>query len=604
VSVTVVRFVFLAFASLLGVIVLAACTQTPNTAFVEHEALEDRLPLHRAKPIAAIVRDLAIRPPDPSLPTSLLQQIVAELRKADPGHKYEGATYRLSEHNALDRGWLLQTPNWWGRRAADLPAYEPDCPTCLPEIGLPECTSDSQCGTGACRPLRMLETVAADAGKKVCVGHSDETVDRLYRMVASARYRLDIASLQPVPDGRYLAALHRGLMQLARSGNTITVRVLIGIYPPLDADVEGLLEDLTRGLQAYPQSRLSVHVAAMRSCLDPRTCGFSWNHAKILVVDGREAVVGGHNMWTRDYLLDRPIHDLSMYLRGPAAGDASAFLDKQWAFVCAHNGDRKRAVEVRSLTPGDKSIGERCPARLFERMHDRLRRVGSVPVLAIGRMGAGINDDFANHNDLARDLMLGSARQTVRIVQQDFGFNFGQPQTVYPESSMERIADFLLKDQGDAFIVLSNYRARGRSGATYSNRLPIETTARKFREVARRRSTLPDPVLDALLCRRLHMAPFRFGPDDTWPDDVPIGSHAKFWMIDDRAFYIGSDNFYPVDLQEFGYIVEAKAAVADVLGEYWEPVWRWSSPHAISGSGAARCIFGAPDAGTGSAATR
>jgi phosphatidylserine/phosphatidylglycerophosphate/cardiolipin synthase-like enzyme len=590
----IVRFVGAALATL-----MAACAQIPNTAYTEQEALADRRPLRPSKPITAIVRDLGIRPPDGSLPTPLLQQLVVELRKADPANKYEGGTYRLSEHNALERGWLIQTPGWWGRRAADLPAYEPDCPTCLPEIGLPECTSDSQCGTGTCRSLRLLEAIPPQANKKVCVGHSDETIEGLYRLVASARYRVDIASLAPVPDGRYLAALRLALRQLARSGNKVTVRVLIGIYPPLEADAYALLQDLTRGLDAFPQSKVSVHVAVMRSCLDPLTCGnFSWNHSKVVAVDGRRAVVGGHNMWTRDYLLDRPIHDISMYVHGPAAGDASAFMDEQWDFVCTHDADRKRAIEVRSLTPGDKFIGRRCPPRLFERARDRLRRMGNVPVLAIGRLGAGIEDEFANHNDLARDLMLGAARRNIRIVQQDFGFNFGQPRTVYPESSMERIADFLLKDQGDVFIVLSNYRARGRSGATYSNRLPIDTTARKFREVARRRSTLPDAALDALLCRRLHMAPFRFGPDDTWPNNVPIGSHAKFWMIDDRAFYIGSDNIYPVDLQEFGYIVEAKAAVADVLGEYWEPVWRWSSPHAISGSTAARCIFSAPEAGT------
>jgi phosphatidylserine/phosphatidylglycerophosphate/cardiolipin synthase-like enzyme len=593
VNATAVRIACLAIA-----FALAACAQPPNTAYTEQEALEDRLPLHRTKPITSIVRDLELRPPDPALPAPLLQQLVGELRKADPGQKYEGTTYQLSEHNALNRGWLVQTPNWWGRRAADLPFFDPTCPTCLAEIGLPECTSDSQCGSGACRPLRLFEAVPADAGRKVCVGHSDETVDQLYRLVAATRYRLDIASLQPVPDGRYLAALRRGLLQLARGGRAITVRILIGTYPPVETDPLALLQDLSDGLDAYPQSRLSLHVAAMRSCLDPLRCGFSWNHAKIVVVDGRHAVVGGHNMWTRDYLLDRPIHDLSMYLRGPAAGDASAFLDRQWDFVCAYDHDRKRAVEVRSLTPGDRFIGVRCPPRLFERNRDRLRREGNVAVLAIGRLGAGINEDFANHNDLARDLMLGGARRSIRIVQQDFGFNFGQPQTVYPESSMERIADFVLEERGEVFVVLSNYRARGRSGATYSNRLPIESTARKFREVARRRSTLPDAALDALLCRRLHIAPFRFGPDATWPNNVPIGSHAKFWMVDDRAFYIGSDNIYPVDLQEFGFIVEAKAAVADVLGEYWEPVWRWSSPHAISGSTAARCIFAAPAAGT------
>ena len=42
---------------------------------------------------------------------------------------------------------------------------------------------------------------------------------------------------------------------------------------------------------------------------------------------------------------------------------------------------------------------------------------------------------------------------------------------------------------------------------------------------------------------------------------MPIANHAKFWMVDGRVFYIGSDNMYPVNLQEYGYIVDdAKAA--------------------------------------------
>lgn len=575
----------------LTLLLLGGCEQQPNTAFTEAEALADTLPLRQSKPITAIVRDMAVQPPDPSRPVPLLRQLVGELRKADPSLRYEGVTYRLSEHNALDRGWLVQTPNWWGRPAASLPVFESG----LGEIDLPECASDADCGNGSCRALKLLETVPQQAGKKVCVGHSDQTIDDLYRLVSSARYRIDIATLQPPPDGRYLAALRRALRRIAQSGNAVTVRVLVGQYPPLETDPLALISDLTDGLHTVPNSRLSVYVAAMRSCLSARTCGnFSWNHAKIVVVDGRHAVVGGHNMWTRDYLLDRPIADLSMHVRGPAAGDATAFADEMWDWVCRHDGHKHQAIEVRSLTPGDRTIGRRCPPRRLSLGRDQLRRPGNVPVLAIGRLGAGITEDFANHNDLARDLMFAAARRNIRIVQQDFGFNFAQPQTVYPESSMERLMDFVLRDKGDLFIVLSNYRARGRSGATYSNRLPIETTARKFREVARRRTNMPDAELDALLCRRLHIAPYRFSADATWPGNVPIGNHSKFWMIDDRAFYIGSDNIYPVDLQEFGYIVDSAAAAADVHREYWGPLWRWSSPHAISGAGAARCLFGEP----------
>ena len=65
-------------------------------------------------------------------------------------------------------------------------------------------------------------------------------------------------------------------------------------------------------------------------------------------------------------------------------------------------------------------------------------------------------------------------------------------------------------------------------------------------------------------------------------------------MVDDRLFYIGSDNVYPVNLQEFGYIVDDRRAAAEVLDAYWTPLWQWSRRAALSGEEAGRCIFREP----------
>ena len=82
----------------------------------------------------------------------------------------------------------------------------------------------------------------------------------------------------------------------------------------------------------------------------------------------------------------------------------------------------------------------------------------------------------------------------------------------------------------------------------------------------------PDPV-NALLCSHVHLAPFRFGPDASWPGGKAIANHAKLWMVDDRVFYIGSDNMYPVNLQEFGYIVDDRQAAAEhAAAAYWDAV--------------------------------
>ena len=62
-------------------------------------------------------------------------------------------------------------------------------------------------------------------------------------------------------------------------------------------------------------------------------------------------------------------------------------------------------------------------------------------------------------------------------------------------------------------------------------------------------------------------------------------------MVDDRYFYLGSDNLYPVDLQEFGFIVDDRAAAADLRTKYWTPLWRWSRAAAVSGDDAPACVL-------------
>jgi murine toxin len=68
-------------------------------------------------------------------------------------------------------------------------------------------------------------------------------------------------------------------------------------------------------------------------------------------------------------------------------------------------------------------------------------------------------------------------------------------------------------------------------------------------------------------------------------DKVPSapGNHAKVMVVDDELYVVGSDNLYPGSLSEFNYLIEGEDAVKDLIGSYWEPLWRYSSPHAVHG---------------------
>merc|ERR1712232_1211120 len=69
------------------------------------------------------------------------------------------------------------------------------------------------------------------------------------------------------------------------------------------------------------------------------------------------------------------------------------------------------------------------------------------------------------------------------------------------------------------------------------------------------------------------------------PNAGRIGNHAKFFMIDNKCFYIGSQNMYEADLAEWGLIVDDTAAAACVLTGYWNPLWREARDYACDGDG-------------------
>jgi phosphatidylserine/phosphatidylglycerophosphate/cardiolipin synthase-like enzyme len=570
-------------------ILLLSCSgRLPNTAVSDDAAERAYSGLNAATPIAALIRERGIETPDDSSTVPLLDQVRRELAKSDPTGAYAGVTYQLTRGNTLPTGWLQQSPTRWGHRADDLPFYPLDCKGCEPDVLLPRCDSDTDCANGGtCQTIWPVPGAPQRATRKVCFGHSDHLLPTIHDLVASARRRVDIGVLQPAPATRFLGALRDALDALAATGRSVEVRLLIGQYPPAGSDAAAVLSSLVADFSRFPQARLRVSVGALRTCIALDPCdSFSWPHAKFIAVDGRSALVGGHNLWSEDYLVDAPVHDLSMRVEGPAAASASRFADRLWQFACSNLG-KGAAVQWASY-PGEGSAP--CPASFAPAEQ---RRSGGIPILAVGRLAAGITTDFADQSDLARDLVLGAARHTIFISQQDFGFTLGRAAPIYPESTIERLIDFIAERDGQVYIVLSNLGATGNSGSTYSNDVSLATFARHLQEVARQRT---GRAMDDRLCRNLHLAPLRFGPDAEWPHAQwphgrPIGNHAKLWMIDEQAFYIGSDNFYPVNLQEFGYIVDDRAAAAQLVESYWRPLWLWSSRAAVSGEEAQTCIF-------------
>src|SRR5262249_55031149 len=63
----------------------------------------------------------------------------------------------------------------------------------------------------------------------------------------------------------------------------------------------------------------------------------SWNHSKLIVVDGQTLITGGVNTYTNPYVqTPKPVTDLMMAVQGPAARSAAKYIDRLWDWTCSN----------------------------------------------------------------------------------------------------------------------------------------------------------------------------------------------------------------------------------------------------------------------------
>ena len=465
-------------------------------------------------------------------------------------------------------------------------------------------------GLGDQSPAWLVPT--QDAWGAVSAHDSSRVQGRLLAsitsIIANATTVVDVSSLTKVADGGFRSAIVEGARQAHQAGRSPVIRLLWGRTPLslIDGDAKNL-QALQRDVQqAAPGSTV---VATLMDDVSAIPKQVSWNHSKIVAADGKVALVGGINMWQGDYLQSKdPVTDLAIEVRGPAALAAHRFLDVLWRYSWSSR-DRVGVSIYSTVAPG-----KAFPAVVSD-MVGGAPAEGKTRILTVGRAGhiftgkvTGTRDDKSvspadqkasafnglpnpmngnpswdgnNPSDTALRTLVDLAHDEIVISQQMM--EFGTPGAAFgglPQFDV-RLFDALARRAAAGVkitIIVSGDKPTGAYTANPQYTMRVLLSRLEILLGSRAKAI-------AVGAENVTICSFRYSNAAKWPGTGLLDKprlHNKIIAVDNAVFYVGSQNAYPNELMEFGYIVEDMAAVADLKRTYLDPMVRYSSRAALA----------------------
>jgi len=425
-------------------------------------------------------------------------------------------------------------------------------------------------------------------------GHSDFLPEIMGEILSRTTTWADVLSLGP-PDGRFMTAFKGALATIADTAaerdEPITVRMMFGNIIGMPVNCNGVRDELMADLPGDANIRLWV--GAWRR-------GTSWNHAKIIAVDGKYLHTGGHNMWDGHYLDIDPVHDLSLELEGRCAMDGHKFANRHWDFVESNQetfwgtvGSKlpdhlPQASPTRVIvSEWPKGVASEHPpafrAAIVAGLAEEVE--GAVPIITIGRHGTLVHED--RPSDDAFVAMMDSAQTVIHLALQDLGpvcipkTKIPLPGTGWPKAYFSALGAAIWERGVDVEIALSNPGSvpGGLSPleAAYGNGWSCNDVASEIIKTIREQfPEAEDGDLRQKVSDNLRICFIREEPGNAWEDGMSMGFHAKHFIIDDVTAYIGSQNLYVCDLAEWGVVVDDEEATKAMMEEYWTPMWNYS----------------------------
>ncbi len=405
----------------------------------------------------------------------------------------------------------------------------------------------------------------------------------------------DIMSLGP-PDGKFMTEFKAAIEKLAERSktaeDTIIVRLLVGNIVGMPVNCSAVLNALTKDVAK--DANMQVWVGAWRK-------GFSWNHAKLIAVDGVYLHTGGHNLWDQHYLKNNPVHDLSIELEGSVARDGHRFANLQWEFI-EHNQktligycvdkmpDSMPTVLKTRVTVSEwpKGVANTFPPMFTKQKvpkaaNSSLTLDKGVPMITVGRLGTMVHKHRSA--DDAIIAMINSSQKVIRLVLQDIGpvtipgTKQALPGLKWPKAYLSAIGEAIYQRGVDIEMVLSNPNSipGGLKGteANYGNGWScVDVAAEIIKSIKKKHSDVDDGKLRAMVIDNLRICFLRHDKNCNYKDGKTMALHSKHFIVDDVSTYIGSQNLYMCDLAEWGVIIDSEAEVKKIKEEYFDPMWK------------------------------
>ena len=209
----------------------------------------------------------------------------------------------------------------------------------------------------------------------------------------------------------------------------------------------------------------------------------------------------------------------------------------------------------------------------------------AVPIISLGRLGTlTMNNRPADDAFLA---MFDASKKIIRMSLQDLGpvclpkTKIAVPGFTWPKEVLDALARAIWLRGVDLEIVLSNPDSipGGLKGVinSYSHGWScVDVAAEIIKRILKQFPCADDAELRKKVENNLRICFIRHALKNTYENGIPIGNHSKFFIIDDVAAYIGSQNLYCFDLAEWGVVVDDATETKKMIDDCWKPLWNSS----------------------------